>query len=1012
MPTCPRHHFDYAEHAYCPGCLAGIALDESEAEEEAGAPAATLGSYELITEIGRGGMGVVYLARQKGLNRSVALKLLPSGSLAGREFIQRFRREGELAASLQHPDIVRVFEAGEAEGELFYSMELITGGSLAEWREEKACTPREAATFLSILTGAVQYAHGRGILHRDLKPSNILLDDGGRPKVADFGLARPLEPTADLTLGTHSFGSPAYMAPELIRDPKAASVLSDIYSLGAILYFLLTGRSPFASASLDELLRQVRECEPAAPRVLDPSIPRDLQKICLKALDKNPARRYATAASFGEDLERFLEGRPVLANPSGPLTKMVRFARRSPLLAGAAAAFVIALVAGVSGIAWQATIANRRADENARQAAELRYNLYASDISAASVALQRGDAPLADAILSRWDAAPAENDPRGFEWTLLKQEAAPATYRLLGHREATITSVALSADGGKLAIADQSGKVSIRPAHGERPFEFPAWSADEIAAIPTTLGGGWVAGSRDSTIRWYDAAGKVAATAQGRQFSLAAAVPRAAIVTAPRFHWWNKGGDARVLDWKTGATVLDLPGDWRQAVISADGGKVALAGATGGLRIITIATGFMEELPAPNPVWALSFSPDGTLLAAGTRRAAVIWKVGNRNVAPVIIPHNLTVWMTAFSPDGRKFLAASSDRRVRVWRTDQLTSPPLTLAGHHSEVWCAAFSPDGDSVYAGGKDGDVLTWRIDQPAPAREILPHDHPMAPFFSKDGRYLVTKVQRRSQLLDLTTGGATAFPDGVEALGFAKDRRSVIIADSTGRTGTAPIEELGKVRLHPVTPPAGEIRYLRTSGAGSWIVRIYSEGLVLLEDPATGAVMHRFRGPRRGARHAVAGSPDGTWFAICGDGAEDVVLHNLRTGQVILLSPGSPYYYVTLAFSHDGRLLAGGDLSGPVRVWNVADGTLIATLPGHAEETSCVTFSPDGRTLATMGYHQDLKLWQVATWRELHSINLPDAAFSLAFAPDGRKLVATLGNTKNEWMEWFPATDAAER
>ena len=292
-----------------------------------------------------------------------------------------------------------------------------------------------------------------------------------------------------MTLGTQSFGSTANMAPELIRDHRATSPLSDIYSLGGILYFLLTGRSPFVSASLDELLRQVKECEPAAPRVLDPSVPKDLQKICLKALDKNPAKRYASARDFGDDLQRFIRGEPVHAVPSGPMTRLARFARRAPWFAAASISLVLALIGGVGGIAWQAKIANQRADEITLQAEELRMNLYASDISAASLAIERGETPIANDILSRWEGLPSDKDPRGFEWHLLQEEARPAAYKLFGHREATITNIAVSTDGRRLAIVDQSGKVSIRPTHGERPFEFPGWSADEVAAIPQALGG-------------------------------------------------------------------------------------------------------------------------------------------------------------------------------------------------------------------------------------------------------------------------------------------------------------------------------------------------------------------------------------------------------------------------------------------------------------------------------------------------------------------------------------------
>jgi len=1005
MKTCERHQISFPDGGCCPGCVAAMVL--SEDEKEAATPFARLGDYELISELGRGGMGVVYLARQIGLNRRVALKLLPSGSLAGKEFIQRFRREGELAASLQHPNIVRIFEAAEADGELFFSMELVDGGSLADWREGKTQRPADAAKLLRTLALAVAHAHAKGVLHRDLKPSNVLVDEDGNPKVADFGLARLLDSDGEVTMATHSFGSPAYMAPELIRDPKAAAPASDIYSLGAILYFLLTGRSPFVSASLDELLRQVRETEPAAPRLLNPAVPKDLQKICLKALDKNPARRYPAAPDLAEDLQRFIEGRPVLARPVGPLAKAARMARRSPWLTAATACFVIALLDGIIATARQARIANERADETARTARQLRLNLYASDIANASIALQRGDAPLASEVLARWENPPAGEDPRGFEWELLRQESRPAAHKLLGRRDATVTSLALSPDDSRLAIADQGGKVSIRPPDGNRPYEFPEWSADEIAALP---GGGWVAGDRSGDIRWIDASGKTIARARGRQFSLARQVTRAVIGESSRFHWWVRGGAAHVLDWKTGERLLEIPGDWRQAVISPDGRTVALAAIGGGLRLMDVATGTIRELPTPTPVWGLAFNHDGTSLAAGSRRAAMIWNLADESPAPTILPHNLTVWMTAFSDDGGKFLTSSSDRRVRVWQTDHLTAPPLTLAGHRSEVWCATFSHDGGTVFAGGKDGDVLSWEISSHGSTGIIIPHDQPVAPFFLPDGR-LVVRSQDRTRILDSAADTDTYLPQGIRALGVTQDGKSIIIADARGVTGRATISSPDKITLNPMAPPGGDVRYLRGCGSGRWIARILKDGAITLEDPADGRTVHRFRGPADGMRHAIAASKDGRYFAICGDGYPEMVLHDLKAGLEYKLGPKSSYYYVGVTFSHDGTLLAAGDLSGPIQVWRLADRKLVASLPGHPEETSAVAFSPDGRTLASMGFHQDLKFWHTATWRELHSINVPDATFNLVFSPDGKRLLATLGSTRNEWIEFFPAGAAAE-
>lgn len=1004
MEHCDRHQIPFESGSYCPGCVAAVALFENAHELET--PFSTLGDYELIRELGRGGMGVVYLARQKGLNRRVALKLLPSGDLAGNELIQRFQREGELAASLCHPNIVRIFEAGKTDDELFYSMELISGGSLADWREGKTQRPANAAALLRTLALAVAHAHEHGILHRDLKPSNILIDEDGNPKVADFGLARPVDTAGDLTLTTHSFGSPAYMAPELIRDSKSATAMSDVYSLGAILYFLLSGRSPFVSAFLDEMLRQVRECEPIPPRLTAPSIPLDLQKVCLKALDKNPAKRYASALEFSEDLGRFIDGRPVLARPAGPALKAYRLAKRAPWLTAAVAAFTLTLIGGVVGIAWWAKVANERADEIAHKSAKLRINLYSSDIATASLAVRRGDTPLAAEILSRWDSTPADDDPRGFEWQLLKLESLPTAHRLIDQRGATITNIAYSSDGRHLAIADQSGILRIPDVDGEQSDDFPVLSGDDVAALPASLGGGWAVGNLKE-IRWLGPASREIAKTDGAQFSLSTQVTRAIIANTPRFHWWVNGGPAFVFDWKTGKRILEIPGEWRQAVISPDGRIAALADVKGGLKLITIDTGEVRDLPCSSPVWALSFSADGRKLSAGTRTSAIIWTLDNGS-PPLVLPHGLTVWMTAFSADGSHFLTASSDRRVRVWRTDHPADPPLILSGHRSEVWCAAFSPDGKTVAAGGKDGSVLSWKINTPVLSPEPIAHDLHSPPFFTPDGTALVHHQGNRSYMRNLQTGSETSLPEGVTALGISSDGRGVNVVDRNGSIGRASFFHPEEIRLWQMDPPQSDDRMLLSLCGGRWVSRVLANGEINLVNPANGKIAVKLPGPFPGMRHLVTGNEAGTLIAVGGDGQNSLVLHDLSAGRAVSLEPASSYYYVSAGFSPDGNLLAGGDLSGLIRVWDVRTRCLLATLPGHPEETSSVTFSPEGKTLASLGYHQDLKLWNVATWRELHSISIPDAAYNLIFSPDGGRLIVTMGETKNEWIECFPALE----
>jgi predicted Ser/Thr protein kinase len=370
-----------------------------------------VGQYQLLGEIARGGMGVVYKACDRKLNRIVALKVTRAGHIASGDEAKRFQGEAEAAAKLDHPHIVPIYEVGEVDGLQFISMAFIEGRSLTERVATGPLPPREAAAILRPVADAVAYAHTRGVIHRDLKPGNIMLDAAGQPRVTDFGLAKRTDADSSLTQAGQVIGTPSYMSPEQAEGKnEQVGPLADVYALGTTLYCLVTGRPPFQSASVVETLKQVTEREPVAPHFLNPAVDRDLETICLKCLQKTPERRYASAAAVSEDLQRYLARRPIQARPVGGLEILIRWCRRNPLaatsLSSIIAVFAIAFVL-VSWSYWQA---------EQRQKAE-RWERYRATMIAAGAAMQLHNVAAAQSTLQ---AAPAEY--RSWEWKYLHHQ--------------------------------------------------------------------------------------------------------------------------------------------------------------------------------------------------------------------------------------------------------------------------------------------------------------------------------------------------------------------------------------------------------------------------------------------------------------------------------------------------------------------------------------------------------------------------------------------------------------
>ncbi len=951
------------------------------------------GDYELLEEIARGGMGVVYKARQVSLQRIVALKMILAGELAAPADVQRFRAEAEAAANLDHPNIVPIYEISEFAGQHYFSMKLIEGGSLAQIGARGARPgPREeqrwAAQLVATVARAVHYAHQRGVLHRDLKPANILLDAKAQPQVTDFGLAKRVQAAdgqggqARLTRSGAIVGSPAYMAPEQAAASKQLTTAADVYGLGAIFYEMLTGRPPFQADNPFDLLLEVMNQDPQRPSSLRAGIDCDLETICMKCLEKEPERRYRSAEALAEDLERWLRGEPIVARPSTSRERVVKWIKRRPALAalvGVSTTAAAALLIG--GLIFNAQLqvaieqvaskqgaldeANRTADSDraaARQAnaqAQRRLNHAEGLLFNAQSFVALPTNPGLALLLA------IEGGQRlpGFQANTALQAALDHCWEehtLLGHRDQVLT-VAFSPDGRRLLTT-----------------------------------------SRDRTARlWDTATGNLLYTLEGHEaaviFGVFSPDGRRVLTLAP-------GPDRSAILWDAGTgkrTVrLKLSSDW-DARFQAPGP---------GNDLPVLADGCMA-----------GFSPDSrrvvTAFAEYPDFTARIWDADTGRELTVLKRHEGPVCSASFSPDGTRIVTSSLDKTARIWDANT-GSEVQVLRGHSGGVLSAAFSPNGKSVLTIG-EGQTYTFSPDRG----------------YHSEGVHIDTWEHAAGRIWEAATGQQRAIlqwsegVDGVARRGaFSPDGRWVVTAgwryfSVVGTTSAKPAPavapchngiprlwdaDTGKeVRTFGLQPGANAFAF---SADSTRLIVAGIDPTVSVWELATGKELSTLGG-HDGPVLAAAVSPDGRHMATA---SED------RTARLWREPPDNALGLRQASLSPDGRQVVG--LSGDeVVLHDVATGKQIRVVRtlrrleyqkgSVGEYATALCFSPDGhRILIASGVREMAWVHDTATGRELAVLqprdlkrpkDLPgeDYVFGLKvaeFSPDGRRVLVVVGCT----------------
>lgn len=984
--------------------------------------------YEILGTLGRGGMGVVYQARQLKLGRMVALKMILAGAHAGVADVGRFRTEAEAIARLQHPNIVQVFEVGEHGGLPFFSLEFCGGGSLEKELKGVPLPAKKAAALVEVLARAMQAAHDKGIVHRDLKPANVLLTEGGTPKITDFGLAKKLDEAGQTATGA-VMGTPSYMAPEQASG-KGATIgpACDVYALGAILYECLTGRPPFRGPSTMDTILQVVGDEPVPPTQLQSRVPRDLETICLKCLHKQPARRYATALALAEDLARFQQGDPIQGRRVGRFERVAKWARKHPaasLLYATIAAILLALFLGLPYVSFREQKLRRAALKNEERAleslavataneqranhalADLKVEkrhatdlLYATRINLAHREWQAGIAHRARQLL---DDCP--RDQRGWEWDYLKGLFDGRSMLLSGHA-AAVFDVALTPDGGRAVTLSKDGTVRVwdtRTGAGLKQLDLPA----QLLAISPD--GAHAAVAVQKSVRVFELEnGRMVHTTDlanvpcGLRFVRDGADLAVALLD----------GEVRFLDAASGkershlARRLDLLpatqallGLGQGIAISPDGRWLGQGGTEGKLRVWDAATGehVLDETAHLHLVRQVAFSPDGRRLASpGLEGDIRIWDLERKQPVQRLIGHRSMVHCVAFTPDGKQLVSGSQDTTVRVWDLETSESV-LTFTGHASEVYAIAVA--GGRVASAGADATARVWDLN------ERVLYGGPVQEFLRGEK---VPDAARRGSHEALTL---YAYLGRASGLAFSPNGKTLaavgrLTPSAHAKPAPAPevtVWDLSDRRLvHQLNVPQEHTHHLAYSHDGRLLV-VGTGGS--MKDPAelnafdttTGQRVWHWEGPPGAElRPAFANKGDRLAATLNGGTADNLLFTwDAASGKELLRQRlGGPHTRAT--FSPDGKsLIAAGAANGMIVIekYDAEAGQLQASWPAEATGLTSLVCGPEGLVAAaTMGDRPIIRLFRLEDGRAVGALEgHVGSVTDLAFSPDGQRLLS---------------------
>jgi WD40 repeat protein/serine/threonine protein kinase/TPR repeat protein len=1022
--------------------------------------------FQLIRKLGEGGMGQVWLAEQLSpMRRPVALKLIKAG-MYDEAVAQRFQSERQSLAIMDHPAIAKVFDAGTTpQGQPYLVMEYVPGLPITDYCDQhKLPIKNRLELFIQACEG-VQHAHQKAVIHRDLKPANILVvdvDGKAVPRIIDFGLARASTPKlVDQTLLTRFgqlMGTPGYMSPEQL-DPNVRDIdtRTDVYSLGVILYVLLTGLQPFETKrrqkpALDELLRQLREEDPPTPsakvsahretatasasargtepRQLARQLGGDLDWVTMKALDRDRERRYATPLELGADLRRHLQDEPVVARPASAVYQIRKYIRRHRVAAAAVGTVtLLAIVAsGAAVIAvhkqhqaereqLRAEFQQHQADYQAMQALQAQSRLLTLT---AAQRLRDADVTGAQGIILEVLRHPAFAKARTMAANSVFQDirAADALFAVLSGHDDIVTSAAFSPDGTRIVTASRDQTARIWSAQTGAQLGVLRGHSDVVqSAAYSPDGTRIVTASGDKTARIWDAQlGVQLAVLSGHSASIRSAAyspDGTRIITA------SHDKTARIWDARTGAQLAVLEGHLdrvESAAYSPDGRRIVTASADKTARIWDARTGARIAVLAGHgySVWSAAFSPDGTrVLSASNDTTARVWDVRTGRQLLLLSGHGDAVRSAAYSFDGTRIVTASDDKTVRIW--DAITGSQLSvLAADDRDFMSAAYSPDGTRIVTASDNKTARIWNARTNAQLTVLGGHSDAVAcATYSPDGERIVTaSIDRTARIWDARNGAqleVLRHGDTVFTAGYSPDATRIVTASSDKTALIWDARTAGKLLV--LSGHGDHVFSAAFSPDGARIVTGSMDKTAQIWDARTGLRLAVLSGHTDGV-FSAAFSRDGTRIATA-SWDKSVRLWQASTSAQLTVLLGHTQPINSVAFSPDGTHLVTASYDRTARVWDARAATQVAVLSGHTKNVNSAEYSPDGSSIVTASDDRTARIWDARTGAQLATLSgHRDAVNFAAYSPDGTRIVTASGDTTARiWDARVPANLEAQ-